>query len=69
MIKRTLLCFFGIVSLLWPASLVAQKDAASIEGRVVDARGAVVPQASVTVTNVDTSLTYRAQTPRPVSTR
>ncbi len=41
MIKRTLLCGFGIVSLLWPVSLVAQKDAASIEGRVVDARGAV----------------------------
>ena len=40
---------------------MAQKDAASLEGRVVDARGAVVAQASVTAINVDTSLTYRAE--------
>ena len=50
------LCF-GIISLLLPVSLMAQKDAASLEGRVVDARGAVVAQASVTATNVDTTFT------------
>jgi hypothetical protein len=54
------LCF-GIISLLLPVSLMAQKDAASLEGRVVDARGAVVAQASVTATNVDTTFTYRAE--------
>src|SRR3984885_16364690 len=61
MTKRTLFCCFGIVSWFLPFSLVAQKDAASLEGRVVDARGAVVAQASVTAINVDTSLTYRAE--------
>ena len=61
MTKRTLFCCFGIVSLFLPGSLMAQKDAASLEGRVVDARGAVVAQASVTAINVDTSLTYRAE--------
>jgi Carboxypeptidase regulatory-like domain/TonB dependent receptor len=59
--KRTLLCCIGIVSLFCSASLRAQKDAASLEGRVVDSRGAVVASASVTAVNVDTSLTYRAQ--------
>src|ERR1700692_433274 len=48
MTKRTLLYCFGAVSLFLPISLMAQKDAASLEGRVVDARGAVVAQASVT---------------------
>ena len=48
MTKRTLLCCIGIVSLFLPVSLMAQKDAASLEGRVVDGRGAVVAQASVT---------------------
>jgi hypothetical protein len=40
---------------------MVQKDAFSLEGRVVDARGAVVAQASVTTINVDTSLTYRGR--------
>ncbi len=61
MTKRTLLCCIGIASLFLPVSLMAQKDAASLEGRVVDGRGAVVAQASVTAINVDTSLTYRAE--------
>ncbi len=61
MIKRTLFYCIGIASFLCPALLLAQKDAASLEGRVVDARGAVVPQASVTAINVDTTLTYRAE--------
>jgi hypothetical protein len=37
--------------LFLPVSLLAQKDAASLEGRVVDARGAVVAQAAVTAIN------------------
>jgi outer membrane receptor protein involved in Fe transport len=59
--KRSLLCCIGIVSLFCSAPLMAQKDAASLEGRVVDSRGAVVSGAAVTVVNVDTSLTYKAQ--------
>ena len=61
MSKRTLFCCFGILSWFLPVPVLAQKDAASLEGRVVDARGAVVAQASVTVINLDTSLTYRAE--------
>ena len=61
MTKRMLLCCFGIAALVCSGSLKAQKDAASIEGRVVDTSGAAVAAASVTATNVDTSLTYRAQ--------
>jgi outer membrane receptor protein involved in Fe transport len=61
MIKRTFLCCFAMVALCYPVSLLAQKDAASLEGRVVDARDAVVAGASVTVINVDTTLTYRAE--------
>ena len=61
MTKRTLCCCFGIAALFCSVSLKAQKDAASLEGRVVDASGAAVASASVTATNVDTSLTYRAQ--------
>jgi len=45
MTKRTLFRCFGIVSLFLPVSLLAQKDIASLEGRVVDAREAVVAQA------------------------
>jgi outer membrane receptor protein involved in Fe transport len=59
--KRTLCCCFGIAALFCSVSLQAQKDAASLEGRVVDASGAAVASASVVATNVDTSLTYRAQ--------
>jgi len=59
--KRSLLCCIGIVSLFCSAPLIAQKDAASLEGRVVDSRGAVVSDAAVTAVNVDTSLTYKAQ--------
>ena len=61
MSRRMLFCCFSIVLLSLTVPLMAQKDAASLEGRVVDASGAVVAQASVTATNVDTTLTYRAE--------
>ncbi len=40
--------------------LYAQRDAASLEGRVVDTSGAVVSNASVTATETSTNFTYRA---------
>ena len=61
MMKRLLL-FCTVVSMLTGSSLLrAQKDAASLEGRVSDTSGAVIPKASVTVTNIDTNLAYHAQ--------
>ena len=42
-------------------SLFAQRDAASLEGRVVDSSGAVVANASVAAVNTATNFTYHAQ--------
>lgn len=61
MIKKLL---FGCIVLsisFQPAYLLAQKDAASLEGRVVDSSGAVVPNASVTATNIDTAFALHTQ--------
>lgn len=41
--------------------LAAQRDAASLEGRVVDSSGAVIANASVVAVNTDTNFSYRAQ--------
>lgn len=41
--------------------LIAQRDAASVEGRVVDSSGAVIANASVAVMNTATNFTYRVQ--------
>ncbi len=40
----------------------AQIDTATVAGRVVDATGATVPQAAITVTNTGTDFTYHATT-------
>jgi len=51
------------IGLLLMASypLAAQRDTATLEGRVVDATGATVPNASVTVMNTSTNYSYHAQ--------
>jgi hypothetical protein len=41
--------------------LAAQRDAASLEGRVVDSSGAVIANASVVAVNTDTNFSYRVQ--------
>ena len=59
---KRLLLFCTVLSMLTgPSLLRAQKDAASLEGRVSDTSGAVIPKATVTVTNIDTNLAYHAQ--------
>jgi outer membrane receptor protein involved in Fe transport len=59
--KRLLPFCILLPILMSPSLLKAQKDAASLEGRVSDTSGAVIPKATVTVTNVDTNVAYHAQ--------
>jgi hypothetical protein len=53
------LCLGLLIMASYP--LAAQRDTATLEGRVVDATGATVPNASVTVTNTATNFSYHAQ--------
>jgi hypothetical protein len=58
---------FSLVALLaltlaWATPAFAQSDRGAITGRVVDPSGAVVPNAKVTVTNVDTNTTSETET-------
>src|SRR2546425_1483977 len=57
----TLLSLSGLI-LLGPASAFAQQESATIIGEVRDASGAVVPNAAVTVTNVDTGISVATVT-------
>jgi hypothetical protein len=57
--KRNCLSALAVLFLL-TSSLAAQKDAASLEGRVVDSTGAVVAGAAVSAVDQETNLTYRA---------
>ncbi len=57
--KKLLFCLSMI--LLSCSALFAQKDAASLEGRVVDSSGALVASASVTAVNLATNFSYQTQ--------
>src|SRR5580692_9510158 len=48
----------AILSLGTPTVSLAQEATARIIGTVVDAHGAVIPDAAVTITNVATKVTY-----------
>jgi hypothetical protein len=61
MVKRLLLLCTVLSIPMSSVLLRAQKDAASLEGRVSDTSGAVIPKAIVTVTNIDTNLAYHAE--------
>ena len=58
-LKLRLLCMAAAVAASCP--LVAQRDAASLEGRVVDSSSAVVAGAQVTATNTATNFRYQTQ--------
>jgi hypothetical protein len=52
----------AVLCLLWAGMAAAQVDTGDIVGTVTDAGGAVIPQATVSVTNVATGITAKAQT-------
>ena len=54
-------CLLLIAGLLVPAVLDAQIDTATVAGRVVDATGATVASADITVTNTETNFAYHAK--------
>ncbi|MDZ4797928.1 MAG: TonB-dependent receptor [Bryobacteraceae bacterium] len=61
--SRKLAALMAVVTLLLCGSLVfGQEFRASIVGRVSDGSGAVIPNAQITVTNADTSITYKTKT-------
>jgi Carboxypeptidase regulatory-like domain/TonB dependent receptor len=47
---------------VWPAITFAQQETATIAGTVRDASGAIVPGATVTVTNIQTNIAVKTQT-------
>lgn len=53
--------FFIALLIMASYPLAAQRDTATLEGRVVDATGATVANAAVTATNLSTSFRYHAQ--------
>lgn len=57
--KLLAFCFALLVVAGYP--LAAQRDAASLEGRVVDQTGAAVPNASIVAVNTATNFAYNAQ--------
>ena len=57
--KPYILCLAFLMAFCYP--LAAQRDAASLEGRVVDSSGATVPNASVSAVNAATNFIYHVQ--------
>jgi hypothetical protein len=53
--RRTVIALVAVI-FLGPTSAFAQQESATITGEVLDASGAVVPNATVTVTNIDTNI-------------
>lgn len=51
-----------LFALLGVSAALAQSNVASLTGIVTDASGSVVPNAEITVTNVDTGIVYRTRT-------
>ncbi|MBI3282145.1 MAG: TonB-dependent receptor [Acidobacteria bacterium] len=51
-----------LFALLGVSAALAQSNVASLTGIVTDASGSVVPNADITVTNVDTGIVYRTRT-------
>src|SRR3984893_18771034 len=58
---KSAVCFFAFVALvfgLWlPATTHAQVAGATLSGTVMDQSGAVIPQAAISIRNIDTGIT------------
>ncbi len=62
--KTRRLPFILLLALLCacPATLLAQQETATITGEVRDASGALVPKAAITITNVETNISFKTET-------
>ncbi len=58
-VLRILIRFSSLLALS-ACALLAQKDAASLVGQVLDSTGASVPRAQITAENIETAFTYKA---------
>ena len=47
---------------VWPLAAAAQQETATITGQVTDASGSLVAKAAVTVTNIETNVSVKAET-------
>src|SRR5436189_4879354 len=59
--RPAVIALLGLI-FLGPASVFAQQEAATIIGEVRDPSGAVIPNAAVTITNVDTNISIAVVT-------
>ena len=59
--RRAVIALLAVM-LLGPTGAFAQQESATITGEVRDASGAVVPNAAVTVTNIDTNISVATVT-------
>src|ERR1022692_2187897 len=60
MAKKTLFCLFAVWA--WGGNAPAQEVRATIGGRVMDAQGALVPNAAIVVTNADNNVRQETKT-------
>ena len=63
-LKRNILLFLCAIAVIWVfvPSARAQESRGSIQGRILDSSGAVIPGATVAATNIGTNVTIRSTT-------